>query len=248
MMDIKDMTILETKTISKTFKFDIFKKNQKVLNGVSFRIDDGQFVGLIGPNGAGKTTLLKCLLDFLHPEEGEILFFGNKLNINAKRKIGYLPERPYFHDFLTGNDFLKLHWDLSGADTKKFSTKSEEILNLVRLTDAKNKKLKNYSKGMLQRIGLAQALIADPQLLILDEPMSGLDPDGRILFKEILKSLKQKKMTALMSSHLLEDIEELCDYLVVVHQGKIVYNGLIKEFKSNFLSLEEAYQKFKSTI
>lgn len=241
-------TVLEVKNLSKTFASDLFKKPQHALNEINFSIQEKRFVGLIGPNGAGKTTMLKCVLDFLYPNNGEILFFGKKLDLQAKAKLGYLPERPYFHDFLTGQDFLKLHWDLSGEHKNNFKEVASQILELVRLTEAKDKKLKNYSKGMLQRIGLAQALIAEPHLLILDEPMSGLDPDGRILFKEILKSLKQKQMTAIMSSHLLEDIEELCEDLVILHKGRVVYSGLVKDFKVNFASLEEAYQKFKAKL
>ena len=119
------------------------------------------------------------------------------------------------------------------------------VLDRVKLTHARDKKLKDFSKGMLQRIGIAQALINDPELLIFDEPMSGLDPDGRILIKQILSSLKDKKKTILMSSHLLEDIEELCDHIIIIHAGTVVYSGLLKLFKKDFSSLEQAYSQFK---
>ena len=142
-------------------------------------------------------------------------------------------------------EFLKLHWSLAQKPSELFSQKAVEILELVKLAHAKDKKLKDYSKGMLQRIGIAQAMLCDPEFLILDEPMSGLDPDGRILIKRILKILREKKMTVLMSSHLLEDVEELCDDLLVMHAGAVVYSGEIEVFKKNYNTLEEAYSKFK---
>ena len=156
-----------------------------------------------------------------------------------------MPERPFFQEFLTGQEFLKLHWNLSQKPRRDFLKKASEILELVKLAHAKDKKLKDYSKGMLQRIGIAQALICEPEFLILDEPMSGLDPDGRILIKQILRALREKKMTVLMSSHLLEDVEELCDDLLIIHAGVIEYSGAVGAFKKDFPSLEAAYSKFK---
>lgn len=248
MKDIKDMNhLLEVKGLNKSFKSDLFKKSQEVLKNISFKIDSGKFVGLIGPNGAGKTTLLKCILNFLHPDSGEVLLFGEQLGLKQKRRLGYLPERPYFQDFLTGQEFLKLHWTLSGSPSN-FQKRALEIFELVNLINVQDKKLKSYSKGMLQRIGLGQALIANPEFLILDEPMSGLDPDGRILFKEILKKLKTQRISTIMSSHLLEDIEELCEELIVMHHGQVVYTGLLINFKKNYSSLEEAYRHFKIDI
>ena len=242
------MKILEVSQITKKFKTDFYKKPQKVLNGISFDVDEGQFVGFIGPNGAGKTTTLKCILEFAFIDSGRVLFFGENLNLKSRARIGFLPERPFFQDFLTGTEFLKLHWNLSRKPANLFESRAAIVLEQVKLSHAKDKKLKEYSKGMLQRIGIAQALIAEPEFLILDEPMSGLDPDGRILIKQILKSLKEKKLTILMSSHLLEDIEELCDHLVVVHSGVIEYAGSTPEFSKNFKNLEEAYRQFKKVL
>ncbi|MBC7421753.1 MAG: ABC transporter ATP-binding protein [Bdellovibrio sp.] len=239
------MKILEVINLKKTFKTDFYKKAQTVLNNISFSVEQGQFVGFIGPNGAGKTTTIKCLLDFIFPDSGQILFFGEKYKLEHRKKIGFLPERPFFQEFLTGTEFLKLHWDLSKDSGVGFLERAKVVFELVKLTHAKDKKLKNYSKGMLQRIGIAQALLTEPQFLILDEPMSGLDPDGRILIKQILKNLKQKNLTVLMSSHLLEDLEELCDQLVIVHAGQMKYSGPLQEFKKDFKNLEEAYRQFK---
>jgi ABC-2 type transport system ATP-binding protein len=240
--------ILEVKNIRKSFQADFYKKPTPVLKDISFKVESGQFVGFIGPNGAGKTTSIKCLLEFIFPDSGSALFFGEKLTVENRARIGFLPERPYFQEFLTGIEFLKLHWKLSHQKKDNFETAALDVLKLVKLDHAKDRKLKDYSKGMLQRIGIAQALITDPDFLIFDEPMSGLDPDGRILIKQILKSLKEKKHTVLMSSHLLEDVEELCDHLIIVHAGTVVYTGSLAVFKKDFKTLEEAYKQFKVNL
>lgn len=239
------MDIIKVSGLKKSFQPDFYKKPTQVLKNISFTIPKGKFVGLIGPNGAGKTTSIKCLLQFIFPDQGTISYGDDLSFIEFKKHIGYLPERPFFQEFLTGTEFLKLHWDLSGTKKDNFAHRAAEVLELVKLTHAKDKKLKDYSKGMLQRIGIAQALIAFPDFLILDEPMSGLDPDGRILIKDILKDLKKTSITVLMSSHLLEDIDELCEELIVIHQGECFYNGSTSEFKKNYSTLQEAYKAFK---
>lgn len=235
---------LNLKNINKTFKSDLFKPPAHVLKNLSYSIESQKFTGLIGPNGAGKTTSLKCLLEFIYPESGQITYPQNTSATEFKKKLGYLPERPYFQEFLTGLEFLKLHWKLSQAQGN-FLDHAMAVLDQVKLTHAKDKFLKEYSKGMLQRIGIAQALIHQPHFLILDEPMSGLDPDGRILVKEVLKELKSKNLTVLMSSHLLEDIDELCENLVIIHEGECIFNGALLEFKKDFSSLQAAYKHFK---
>lgn len=239
------MKVLEVKNLKKGFRPDFYKPIQQVLKEISFTVEKGQFVGFIGPNGAGKTTTIKCILEFIFPDSGEVLFFEEKMALQHRQKIGFLPERPFFQEFLTGVEFLKLHWTLARKDSDDFEINADAVLKQVKLFHAKDKKLKDYSKGMLQRIGIAQALITEPEFLIFDEPMSGLDPDGRILIKQILKDLKLKNKTILMSSHLLEDVEELCDQLVIVHAGAVVSSGPLAEFKKNFSTLEEAYQQFK---
>lgn len=244
--------ICSIEKLSKSFRADFYKKPTQVLKNINFKIESGQFVGFIGPNGAGKTTTIKCMMEFIFPDTGEVYFFGQKNLIESKKKIGFLPERPYFQEFLTGFEFLKLHWSLSGQarihSDDIFIKCAENILEQVRLLHARDQKLKKYSKGMLQRIGIAQALLTEPQFLILDEPMSGLDPDGRILIKDILKKLKEKKITVLMSSHLLEDVEELCEDLIILHQGETLFNGPLIQFKQNYESLESAYKVFKGKI
>lgn len=242
------MNILEVKNLKKSFRPDFYKSAQRVLQDISFAVQKGQFVGFIGPNGAGKTTTIKCALEFVFPDSGQVLFFNQKLSLEHRQKIGFLPERPFFQEFLTGLEFLKLHWRLSNRPMALFASAASDVLQQVKLEHAKDKKLKDYSKGMLQRIGIAQALITQPDFLIFDEPMSGLDPDGRILIKQILRGLKEKSKTILMSSHLLEDVEELCTHLVIVHAGRVVYSGELIEFTKNFKTLEEAYRQFKINI
>lgn len=239
------MKILEVFNLKKTFKTDFYRKAHPVLNDISFSVETGQFVGFIGPNGAGKTTTMKCILEFIFADSGEIRFFGKKYDLAHRKRIGFVPERPFFQEFLTGLEFLKLHWSLAEQKSEGFHDRALEVLESVKLIHAKDKKLKDYSKGMLQRIGIAQSLLTKPEFLILDEPMSGLDPDGRILVKEILRNLKKNKLSVLMSTHLLEDIDELCDRLIIVHAGKIEYSGALIEFKKDFKTLEEAYRQFK---
>jgi len=246
------MTALKVDQITKSFKPDFYKNPVMVLKKISFEIQSGRFVGFIGPNGAGKTTTIKCLMEYIFTDSGSIQFFDDKNILESKKRIGFLPERPYFQEFLSGLEFLKLHWTLSKTQTvlksESFKNRSIEVLDQVKLTHAKDKKLRDYSKGMLQRIGIAQALLAKPDFLILDEPMSGLDPDGRILIKDILKDIKQQKITLLMSSHLLEDVEALCDDLIIIHKGETLYTGEISKFKENFESLESAYRAFKGQL
>ena len=243
-----EVKALEVKDLNKSFRSDFYKRPVQVLKNVNFTVNTGRFVGFIGPNGAGKTTTIKCLLEFIFPDKGEIKFLGEKNIIDAKRKIGFVPERPYFQEFLTGVEFLELHWKLCQMPSTQFKVRCADILEQVKLAHAKDKKLRDYSKGMLQRIGIAQSLLCEPQFLILDEPMSGLDPDGRILIKDILKALKLKKLTVLMSSHLLEDVEELCEDLIIIHKGEILYSDGVQKFRSSYATLEEAYRVFKGQI
>lgn len=237
---------IEVNQLSKSFRVGAFAQPKQVLFDLNFKVREGTTTGFVGANGSGKTTSLKCLLEFIFPEKGEIQFFGSELTRKSKEKIGYLPERPYFHEFLTGMEFLKFHWRLLGQPDKFFQEKALSALKKVDLTHAKDRFLRSYSKGMLQRIGLAQSILSDPRLLILDEPMSGLDPDGRLMVKDILREQQKNGITLFFSSHLLQDMEELCEDLLIINKGHILYNASMSGFMSKFPTLEQAYRQFRS--
>lgn len=236
------MSILTVEKLNKTFKGGLFEKKRHVLKDVSFSLPAGETSGFVGNNGSGKTTTIKCLFDFIHPDSGEILFFNQKLNSDLRVKIGYLPERPYLYEFLTGMELLRLHWNLCyGGSQKNFLEEAHSALKRVDLYHAKDRRLRTYSKGMLQRVGIAQAILTRPELIILDEPMSGLDPDGRSLVKDILKAEKERGVSIFFSSHLLQDMEELCSHLIVINDGSIIYDEKLKSFMAEYQNLETAF-------
>ncbi|WP_374078166.1 ABC transporter ATP-binding protein [Bdellovibrio bacteriovorus] len=240
------MAVLTVEKLNKTFKGGLFEKDRHVLRDVTFSLPEGQTSGFVGSNGSGKTTTIKCLFDFIRPNSGEILFFGKPLSSESKTRIGYLPERPYLYEFLTGMEFLRLHWNLCyGASLKDFYERAQEALKKVDLLEAKDRRLRTYSKGMLQRVGIAQAILTRPDLLILDEPMSGLDPDGRAMVKDILREEQKRGVSLFFSSHLLQDMEELCTHLVVINRGQILYDGVLSSFMAEFQSLEKAFSVLK---
>lgn len=217
---------IRVQNLEKAFKVGFFLQKKPVLKSVSFEVPNGSVTGFIGANGAGKTTILKCLLQVIFPDSGDMEIFSQKISEKSVRKdIGFLPERPYFHEFLTGEEFLRFHGRLMGLSGSDLKQRSQEVLYRVGLEHAGDKKLKSYSKGMLQRVGIGQALMVRPKLLILDEPMSGLDPDGRLLVKTLIKEIAKEGTTVFFSSHLLHDAEALCDHLVCLRQGEVVYNG-----------------------
>ncbi|WP_347357051.1 ABC transporter ATP-binding protein [Bdellovibrio sp.] len=240
------MAVLSIEKLNKTFKGGLFEKDRHVLRDVSFALPEGQTSGFVGSNGAGKTTTIKCIFDFIRPDSGIIHFFGKPLTSESKTRVGYLPERPYLYEFLTGMEFLRLHWNLCyGASLKDFHERAHEALKKVDLFEAKDRRLRTYSKGMLQRIGIAQAILTRPDLLILDEPMSGLDPDGRAMVKDILREEQKRGVSLFFSSHLLQDMEELCSHLVVINRGQILYDGVLNSFMAEYQSLEKAFSVLK---
>jgi ABC-2 type transport system ATP-binding protein len=228
-------SVLKVEQLKKTYRLGItrslFPKKQEVLKGLNFEVKQGQTVGFLGGNGAGKTTTLKCVLGLAFPDSGEITFFGNqKLSNDVKRRVGFLPERPYFYDYLTGREFLQFYAQVSSRFSKKvINEKIDYLLKRVDLTFAKDKPLNGYSKGMLQKIGMAQALIHEPDFVILDEPMSGLDPDGRFYLAELIRETAKEGKTIFFSSHLLNDVERLCSQLIILKGGECVYEGSTSE-------------------
>ncbi len=221
--------VIQTSGLSKTYRTG-FWLNQRIpsLQNCSLTIYQGETFGLLGPNGAGKTTLLKVLLGIIHPTAGTAQLFGQAVGDRAiKQQLGYLPENPYFYDFLTGWEFLQYTAGLFGLSAATQQRRLVELLDLVGLSQAtaKKKQLRQYSKGMLQRIGIAQALINDPDLVFLDEPMSGLDPTGRFQVREIILALKRAGKTIFFNSHILSDVEVICDRIAILDQGELICIG-----------------------
>lgn len=222
---------IETKNVTKTFRHPMkVWDTVEAVKDFSFSVEAGEIVGFVGHNGAGKTTVIKMLMGFIMPTSGEISIFGQKPgNTGIKHKIGFLPERPYFYSELSAMELLKYFGKLSGMKGSNLIDRAEKVLRRVGIYNDRNRKLSGYSKGMLQRIGLAQALIHDPELVIMDEPMSGLDPIGRREVKEIIRSLKKEGKTVVFSSHILSDIENLSDRVLIIENGAKKSFGTVKE-------------------
>ncbi len=224
------MPILDVKDLKKSFKEGVFSPEKKVLSGVSFSIDREATTGFLGVNGSGKTTTLKCVLGLIKPDQGDISFFDQlPLSRTVLERVGFLPEHPCFYEFLTGEELLifygRLCTSMKWADIK---SRARSLLKQLNLYDAKDQKIKVYSKGMLQRVGLAGALIHEPEFIVLDEPMAGLDPDGRFYVGELIQNMAQKGITIFFSSHLLYDVERLCKNLVVLKNGSVAYEGPVQ--------------------
>ena len=202
----------------------------RALSGLSLSVARGEIFGFLGPNGAGKTTTLKILLGLIKPTGGRADVLGAPAgDVETKRRIGFLPEAPYFYDYLTAEEFLAFYGGLGGLDRAMLGKRIRELLETVGMSHARSRQLRKFSKGMLQRIGLAQALIHDPELVILDEPMSGLDPIGRKQVRDIILHLRDQGKTVFFSSHVIPDVEMICDRVAIVIQGKLFANGRVDE-------------------
>lgn len=217
--------------------FQITKKFSRgkitALNEVTLSVKGGTIFGLLGPNGAGKTTLVKILLGILFPTSGSATIFGCKINdIKIKETIGYLPENHRYPDFLKGGDVLDYYAKLSGVKKRRRIQNKKQLLKLVNMEQWQQTKLKKYSKGMLQRLGLAQAMINDPQILFLDEPTDGVDPIGRKEIRDILIHLKEEGKTIFLNSHLLSEVEMICDEVAILDKGELIRRGTVEELTS----------------
>jgi ABC-2 type transport system ATP-binding protein len=225
--------VIQTDKLRKVYRTG-FWLNQKIisLKGCSLIVYKGETFGLLGPNGAGKTTLLKLLLGIIRPTSGKGLLLGHPLGDRAvKQRIGYLPENAYYYDYLTGWEFLQMIAGLFQIPAKVQRQRIPQLLELVGLplVAAKKKQLRQYSKGMLQRVGMAQALINDPELVFLDEPMSGLDPLGRYQMRQIILSLKEQGKTIFFNSHILSEVEQICDRVAILAQGELICSGSLDQ-------------------
>ena len=223
---------------------DVYKNfyDFKAVRGISFSVKAGEVLGIVGPNGAGKTTTIKMILGLLQPDKGSISLFGSSVeDMAVKKKIGYMPETPSFYPHLTGREILEYVGELFHLPAAPVKKKSSELLSLVGLNRAADRQLRGYSKGMLQRIGLAQALMNDPELLFLDEPMDGLDPIGRIRMKEVLLEIKEKGTAIVFNSHILSDVEAISDRIAIMDGGKILKLGTVSQLIPAKKTLEEVF-------
>jgi len=242
--DIIKKMMLNIENLIKDYRSGFMRRKVRVLKGVSFSVDEKEIFGFVGPNGAGKTTTFKIVLGFVSPTGGKVEIMGKPLgDVSVKRRIGYLPENPYFYDYLTGEELLRYMGELHGIYGRELKKRTDELLERVRMRHARRMQLRKYSKGMLQRIGIAQALINDPEFVILDEPMSGLDPIGQREIKELILELKKKGKTIIFSTHILSDVEALCDRIGVIVDGKVVKIGGIGELFESIETRYEAYIK-----
>jgi ABC-2 type transport system ATP-binding protein len=204
------------------------------LRPLRLTVADGEVFGFLGPNGAGKTTTLKMLMGLVFPTAGSARILGMDFNDpRVKAQIGFLPEQPYFYDYLTARELLEYYGQLSGVPAKERSWRINDLLNRVGLPDAGNIQLRKFSKGMLQRVGIAQAILHDPKVVFLDEPMSGLDPMGRREVRDLMEQLKHEGKTVFFSTHILSDAEALCDRVAIIHLGELRGVGAVAELTSS---------------
>jgi len=222
------MLALETTDLTK-----IFSGKVTALDSVSLSVDTGHIFGLLGPNGAGKTTLTKILLGVLYPTSGSAKILEKPLNnIQIKEKIGYLPENHRYPDFLRGGQVLDYFGSVAGVSRNEIDKRKTRLLKMVDMDEWAGKRIRKYSKGMLQRLGLAQALINDPDILFLDEPTDGVDPIGRRAIRDILRKLQEEGKTIFINSHLLSEVEMICDQVAILDKGKLLSSGTVEELTS----------------
>jgi ABC-2 type transport system ATP-binding protein len=220
--------IVRVEDLVKDFRPGFGLRTLRVLHGISFSVREGEIFGFVGPNGAGKTTTLKVLMGLIRPSRGSASILGHDVRETAfRRHVGFLPENPYFYDFLNGREFLRFYARVSGVPREVREERIETLLDWVGLDHAAGRRLRTYSKGMLQRVGIAQALVHDPSVVFLDEPMSGLDPIGRKEIRDLILRLHAEGKTVFMNTHILSDVEMLCDRVAIIVNGQIRYEGAV---------------------
>ena len=221
---------VEIRDLVKDFKTSFRRQPLRAVDGVSIRIMPGEVYGLIGPNGSGKSTTMKALLGLVAPTSGNCSIFGkDSMKVDSRQDVGFLPENPYFYKHLTGTETLRFYGKLCGLGGKALEERVSELLALVDLEGAKDRRIGGYSKGMLQRIGLAQALVQEPRLVILDEPTAGVDPIGSRQIRDLIFKLRERGITVFLCSHLLEQVQEVCDKVGIIFRGKMVREGQLED-------------------
>jgi ABC-2 type transport system ATP-binding protein len=229
------MSAIEILGLEKTYTVGFWRKQSKrALNPLHLQVEDGEIFGFLGPNGAGKTTTLKLLMGLVFPTAGSARILGMEFNDpRVKAQIGFLPEQPYFYDYLTARELLTYYAQLSGVAPGDRSRRVSEMLDRVGLRDAGGVQLRKFSKGMLQRVGIAQAILHDPKVVFLDEPMSGLDPMGRRDVRDLIELLKRQGKTVFFSTHILSDAEALCDRVAIIHLGELRGVGAVADLTAS---------------
>src|SRR3989442_852984 len=229
------MAAIEILGLEKTYTVGFWRKKPKrALRPLHLKVEEGEIFGFLGPNGAGKTTTLKLLMGLVFPTAGSARILGMEVNDpRMKAQIGFLPEQPYFYDYLTARELLEYYGQLSGVESKQTSHKVDEVLQKVGLPDVGGVQLRKFSKGMLQRVGIAQAILHDPKVVFFDEPMSGLDPMGRREVRDLMERLKHEGKTVFFSTHILSDAEALCDHVAIINKGELQGVGAVAELTSS---------------
>jgi ABC-2 type transport system ATP-binding protein len=228
------MPVIEIENLTKDYEVGFWRKRKvRALDGLSLSIDRGQIFGFLGANGAGKTTTLKLLMRLIFPTTGTARILGHDIqDVSMHKRIGYLPENPYFYDYLTAREFLDYCAEIFGFPAAERKKRAADLLARVRLDERRwDTQLRKFSKGMLQRVGLAQSLINDPEIVFLDEPMSGLDPVGRREVRDLIATLRDEGKTVFMCSHILSDIEVLCDQVAILKRGRLAQVGYLDELR-----------------
>jgi ABC-2 type transport system ATP-binding protein len=239
--------------VTKVFPVPFQRRSVVAVRDLNLEVEPGQIYGLLGPNGSGKSTTLKIILGLVTPTRGQARIFGaDSDHVSSRESVGFLPESPYFYKFLTGEETLRFYGKLCGLRGQALKSRTEEMLEVVGLTNARKRRLGGYSKGMLQRIGLAQALIQEPALLVLDEPTAGVDPAGAREIRDLILELKKRGVTVLLSSHLLGQVQEICDRVGILANGVLVREGALSELlgadNQTQLILENASPDLLATI
>jgi ABC-2 type transport system ATP-binding protein len=229
------MSAIEILGLEKTYRVGFWRKRPKcALHPLRLTVEDGEIFGFLGPNGAGKTTTLKLLMGLVFPTSGSARILGREWSDPAvKAQIGFLPEQPYFYDYLTAHELLEYYGQLSGVPGKQRKQRVEQVLEQVGLRDVQGVQLRKFSKGMLQRVGIGQAILHNPKLVFFDEPMSGLDPMGRREVRDLMEQLKHEGKTVFFSTHILSDAETLCDRVAIIHKGELRGVGAVEDLTSS---------------